>query len=86
VYAAGFTQITDLDWGADGSLYVLQHASAPFFNGPGSVIRIAPGGVRTTVAMGLSHPAGLVVGRDGALYVSNNSDKAGIGEVLRIVP
>jgi hypothetical protein len=86
VYAAGFTQVTDLDWGADGSLYVLQHASAPFFGGPGSVIRVAPGGARTTVVTGLSRPAGLLVGPDGALYVSNNSDRAVIGEVLRIVP
>jgi glucose/arabinose dehydrogenase len=86
VYAAGFTQVTDLDWGADGSLYVLQHASAPFFGGPGSVIRVAPGGARTTVVTGLSRPAGLLVGPDGALYVSNNSDRAVIGEVLRILP
>ena len=87
VYAAGFTMVTDLDWGSDGSLYVLQHASAPFFGGPGSVIRLAPGGgTRTTVATGLSRPAGLRVGPDGALYVSNNSPVPGIGEVLRIVP
>jgi sugar lactone lactonase YvrE len=86
IYATGFTQLTDLDWGADGSLYVLQYASAPFFNGPGSVIRIAPGGARTTVASGLTHSAGLLVGPDGAIYVANNSDRPGIGEVLRIVP
>ena len=78
--------ITDLDWGSDGSLYVLQHASAPFFGGPGSVIRVAPGGARTVVATGLSRPAGLRVGPDGALYVSNDSPFAGVGEVLRIVP
>jgi glucose/arabinose dehydrogenase len=50
------------------------------------VIRVAPGGARTTVATGLSRPAGLRVGPDGALYVANNSPFADIGEVLRIVP
>ncbi len=86
VYATGFTQITDIDWGSDGSLYALQYASAPFFGGPGSVIRVAQGGARSTVAAGLTHPAGLLAAPDGAIYVSNNSDRAGIGEVLRIVP
>lgn len=86
VYATGFTQITDVAWGDDGSMYVLQYASAPFFGGPGSVIRVAPGGARTTVATGLTHPAGLLVGGHGDVFVSNNSDKAGIGEVLRFMP
>ena len=82
VHASGFTQITDHAWGSDGSLYVLQYASAPFFGGPGSVIRVAPGGARTTVAAGLFHATGLAISPDGAIYVSNKGDK-GIGEVLR---
>jgi hypothetical protein len=78
--------VTDLDWGTDGSLYVLQYASAPFFGGPGSVIRVAPGGARTTVATGLFHATGVLAGPGGEIYVSNNGNLAGIGEVLRIVP
>ena len=87
VYAAGLTQVTDLAFGPDGSLYVLQHAAAPFFGGPGSIVRIAPGGARTTVdTQGrLNHPAGLVVGSDGALYVANFSIAPNNGEVLKIV-
>jgi streptogramin lyase len=32
----------------------------------------------------LTHPRGITVGEDGALYVTNNGDMAGVGEVLRI--
>jgi hypothetical protein len=85
-FATNLTQITDLAFGADGSLYVLQHAAGLFFSGLGSIVRIAPGGSRTTVdTQGmLSHPAGMVVGPDGALYVANFSTAPAFGEVLRI--
>ena len=88
IYAANLTQITDLAFGSDGSLYVLQHGSGPFFSGPGSIVRIAPDGSRTTVdTQGrLDHPAGLVVGSDNALYVSNRSTAPATGEVLRVAP
>jgi len=88
IYAANLTQVTDLAFGPDGSLYVLQHASNLFFGGPGSIVRIAPDGTRTSVDTHgrLSRPAGLVVGPDSALYVSNNSAAPAVGEVLRIEP
>jgi hypothetical protein len=88
ISAANLTQATDLAFASHGSLYVLQHASAPFFGGPGSIVRIAPDGSRTMVdTQGrLNHPAGLVVGPGGALYVSNFSIAPSVGEVLRIEP
>jgi hypothetical protein len=88
IYAANLTQITDLAFGPDRALYVLQHGSGLFFSGPGSIVRVAPDGSRTTVdTQGrLSHPAGLVVAPDGALYVSNFSTAPANGEVLRIEP
>ncbi len=86
LYAGGFTAITDFDWGADGSLYVVQYATAPFLGGPGALIRIAPNGARTNITTDLFHPTGVLVGPDGAVYVSNNGNLAGVGEVLRIVP
>ena len=83
----GFKTIIDLDFGPDGSLYVLQHASAPAgFAGPGGVIRIAPNGTRSVVAGGLTRPTSLVVGRDGTIYISNRGISVGIGEVLSIRP
>ena len=86
VYAANLTQLTDLAFGPDGSLYVLQHGAGLFFSGLGSIVRIAPNGSRTIVdTQGrLNHPTGLVVGRDGALYVGNFTTAPAIGEVLRI--
>jgi hypothetical protein len=92
-YAWNLTQLTDLAFAPDGSLYVLQHASGipgvPFpFAGPGSVRRVPPGGgaASTLVAGGLARATGLVVGDDGALYVSVNGASAGNGAVLRIEP
>lgn len=73
----------------DGSLYVAQYGSAPFLGGPGSVVRVAPGGARTTLAAGLSHTTGVLVGPDGAVYVSHKGgvgDAPGTGEVLRFAP
>ena len=87
VYAGGFKTITDFDWGPDGSLYLVQYASAPvFFGQPGLLIRVAPNGTRTTLNSSLTNPTGVLVGPDGAIYVSNKGNLAGVGEVLRIVP
>jgi sugar lactone lactonase YvrE len=88
VYLAGFKTITDFDWGPDGSLYVLQYASSsPTGLGqPGLLIRVAPGGARTTISSSLTNPTGVLVGPDGAIYVSNKGNVPGVGEVLRIVP
>lgn len=85
LYEGGFKMITDLAFGADGSLYVLQFATAPLFpGGPGALIRVAPDGTRTTITTSLEQPTGLTVGPDGSLYVSNRGTSSGNGEVLKI--
>jgi hypothetical protein len=93
VYASNLTMLTDLAFAADGSLYVLEHASGipgvPFpFAGPGSLRKVPPGGgaSSTLVAGGLPRATGLVIGDDGALYVSVNGASSGNGTVLRIEP
>jgi hypothetical protein len=94
-YATGLTQVTDLAFAPDGSLYTLQHATATFpgppivpFAGPGAIRKVPPGGgpSSTLVAGGLPRATGLVVGGDGALYVAVNGASAGNGAVWRIVP
>lgn len=92
-YAWNLTQLTDLAFAPDGSLYVLQHASGipmvPFpFAGPGALLRVPPGGgaSSTVVAGGLPRATGLAVGDDGALYVAVNGASAGNGQVWRITP
>jgi hypothetical protein len=87
VFAAGLTAVVDLAFGADGSLYALQHASCgPFFACPGSIVRVGATLPHEVVYGGLSRPAGFTIGPDRAFYVSNNSASAGIGQVLRIEP
>lgn len=93
VYASGFTNIVDIAFGKDGSLYVLQIVKngllAAFEAGDwtGALIRVRPNGTRTELVPGvLTAPGGIAIGSDGALYVTNNSIYPGIGEVLRIQP
>jgi sugar lactone lactonase YvrE len=85
-YAKGFTTISDLAFGRDGTLYVLQLASATLIGPPtpGALIRVPKRGPRTEIAPGtLQSPTGLALDERYA-YVSNKGDQAGAGEVLRI--
>lgn len=87
LHQGGFKAITDHAWAADGSLYVLEFDTAPFFFGaPGRLTRVAPDGSRTVISETLTNPTGVVVGPDGAVYVSNRGNVAGVGEVLRFGP
>ena len=87
VFAGGFKTITDFAFAPDGSMYVIEYASAPvFFGGPGRLTRVAPDGTRTVVSATLEFPTGVTVGPDGAVYVSNKGSVPGAGEVLRVVP
>lgn len=74
VYAGGFTNITGIDFDADGNLYVLETATNSLLSGDptGALIRVTPYGLRQTLASAeLVMPTGLAVGPDGAAYVSN---------------
>lgn len=86
VYLGGFKTITDFAFAADGSVYVLQFATAPvFFGGPGALIHVATDGVRTMITTALTQPTGVVVGPDGSVYVSNLGTSSGGGEVLKFM-
>ena len=89
VYLSGFTNVTDLAFGPDGSLYVVQIATEGLLAVPGSggsVIRVAPDGSRETIASGLVAPYGVAVSRKGHIYVSTHSTEADTGEVVRVHP
>ena len=82
----GFTNITDIAFGEDGSLYILQF-DADGMLGPGtngSLIRVGVDGTRQTLFSDLVAPTGLAIGPDGSFYVTNFSAAAGSGQVLRI--
>jgi len=89
VVASGFTNIMDLAFGRDGTLYVLEIDEngllAP--GDEGAIFAIKRGGSprQITLPAGtLTAPGGITVGRSGALYVSNQTFVPGSGEVLRI--
>jgi hypothetical protein len=74
VYASNLTMLTDLAFAADGSLYVLEHASGigrslPFA-GPGSLRKVPWRRRTSTLVAGGCPRHGSVIGDDGVLYVS----------------
>jgi hypothetical protein len=87
-YATGLTNVTDLAFGRDGSLYVVQIADQGLLAGEeatGSVVRIPRGGGSSheTVIGGLKAPYGIALHKDAA-YVTTCSTCADTGEVLRV--
>jgi hypothetical protein len=90
-YASGFTNIMDLAFGRDGTLYVLEirHNSLLSMTDTSGALWAVPrgGGTPRQIALPagtLTEPGGLAVGRHHTLYVSNHGREAGTGEVLRI--
>ncbi len=88
VFATGFTNLTDLAFGPDGSLYALSYDTTGIL-GPdvgGAIFRVSGSGVSENIfSAGLINPTGLAIGSDGSFYVTTNSRGApGTGQVLRI--
>jgi hypothetical protein len=89
VVAGGFTNLVDLAFDAAGDLYVLEH-DVDGLLGPsteGGIARITPAGAVQRLAQApgtLTHPVGIAVGPDGALYVTDRATTAGAGRILRI--
>jgi hypothetical protein len=89
VYASGFTNIIDLAFGRDGSLYVLEITTNGLLTGDltGALKRVPRGGGSATLlTTSLVAPSGLTVGSDGSVYISNRSIFSGSGQVLRFKP
>lgn len=89
-YAAGFTNVMDLAFGRDGTLYVLEIDSNSFLQpgGEGGLWAVPRRGRtprRIALPAGtLTEPGGIAVGRHGDLFVSNHTREAGNGQVLKI--
>ena len=84
----GFTNIIDVAFGPDGSLYVLEIAQngIPNFGAGGRLVRIHPDGTQETVVSGppLIAPGGVAVSRDGTVYLTNMSTSSTNGSVVRV--
>jgi hypothetical protein len=85
VYAFGLTNLTDLAFGPDGSLYAVEIASTGLLNGPiGALKRITPGSSQHTTVVGdLFAPYGVALTASSA-YVSTCAVCAGGGEVIKV--
>jgi hypothetical protein len=88
VFASGFTNIMDLAFGRDGTLYVLEidHDGLLGGSADGGLFAVSPKGTKRQIVLApgeLTMPGGIAVGRDG-LYVTNKAGSPGDGEVLRI--
>jgi DNA-binding beta-propeller fold protein YncE len=89
VFASGFTNLMDLAFDAEGTLWVLEidHDSLLGPGTDGAIYSVDANGEKTLLdlpAGTLTFPGGITVGDDGALYVTNKTTSAGDGEVLRI--
>jgi hypothetical protein len=86
VFVGGFTNIIDIAFDKDGTLYVLEIFHNGLLSGDptGALIRVDEDGTQHVVmSTGLFTPGGLAL-RKGSAYVSNCGTCAGDGEVLRI--
>jgi hypothetical protein len=92
-YLTGLTAVVDIAFDDDGTLYVVEIASG-LVPGPGAdpgvgngrLLRKPKNGSVEVVLDGLVFPAGVAVGRDGEVYLSNFGIFPGDGQILRITP
>jgi hypothetical protein len=88
VFASGFTNLMDLAFGRDGTLYALEIDHDGLLGGAneGAIFAIDRAGNKTQIALPagtLPMPGGITATKD-ALYVSINSGSPGGGQVIRI--
>jgi hypothetical protein len=89
VFATGFTNVIDLAFGRDGTMYVLEIATNGLLTeDPTGALWAVRGSSRTQLAPGqLLFPGGVAIGRDGALFVTTGAVFGpGAGAVVRIHP
>jgi hypothetical protein len=89
VVASGLTAVTAIAFDREGRLLAAEYSTGGLLappTVPGALVRvdISTGTVTTLPVSGLSQPTGLAVDWRGDVFVSNNGNSAGTGEVLRI--
>jgi Tol biopolymer transport system component len=95
----GFTAIIDIAFDKPGNLYVLEYTTGTLFRvapdrratpnrGQSGICAQYDAGAqtKTTVVSGLTNPTAVVVGPDGAFYISNRGNSPATGEVIRFEP
>jgi glucose/arabinose dehydrogenase len=91
IYLGGLTAVVDMAFATDGTLYVVEIARGlvpgPGANpgvGAGRLLRKPVGGAMEVILDGLVFPAGVAVGPDGAVYLTNFGVFPATGQVLRV--
>ena len=85
-WATGLWPINGCAFGPDGSFYASELVTSPSFSG-GDVVKVpfATPDVHTSLTGGaLLFPAGVAVGADGTVFVSNGGAEVPEGEVVRL--
>ena len=83
VYAEGLTNVTDLEFADDGTLYAVEISAAGLLNGPiGALVKVTPSGPQV-VKGDLDAPYGLAL-KGRSAYVTTGSTTKGGGQVIRI--
>jgi hypothetical protein len=92
VYASGFTNVMDVDFGPDGTLYVLEMSHAGLLSGDltGALWAVPPGGGAPSPVVvdnpAFFAPGGMDVAWDGSVYVSLCTVCVDGGELVHLVP
>ena len=88
VYASGFTNIMDLAFAPDGTLWVVEFAKNGLLSGDptGALLSVPAGGGEATLVAsdGLMVPGGVAVDANGTVYVSNGSVMPGGGSIVTL--
>jgi len=99
LFADGFTSIMDLEFGPDGTLYVVEFDGGTWFavnvmsaGGPlapvegGRVKACDAGGVCQLLVDGLDLPTAITLDRDGRIWIAENETIPGAGSVRQLLP
>ena len=88
VYATGLTNVMDLAFGPDGTLWVVEFAKNGLLSGDptGALLSIPAGGGEATLVAsdGLMAPGGVAVDAKGTVYVANGSVMPGGGSIVTL--
>ncbi|GAB4213422.1 MAG: hypothetical protein OHK0012_09520 [Synechococcales cyanobacterium] len=89
VSASDFTNIADIEFDAQGNLWVLEYDSDSVLGGEdfGGLIQISPTGAKrriTELDGRLVTPTGLAVDNAGSVYIANKGFRVGEGEIIKV--